>query len=219
MNTPAIRPTLVLLLVLALLSGLYLTASESTLGTLFSKPEELVAILRQQGPYGALIIIGLMTIAVVMNPLPSAPVALASGAVFGHTWGTVYIVLGAQIGATIAFIIARLAGRDAVARLLGGKAFPDWIGTQNAMTLAVLVARLVPFVSFDLASYGAGLTPLKLWRFSAATFLGLLPASFLLAHFGSELAEADPELVLTISAGLGLAVLVPVAFVWWRARN
>jgi uncharacterized membrane protein YdjX (TVP38/TMEM64 family) len=212
------RPVLLLLFGLAILSGLYLTASDTAFATLFTSPEELVAMLRQQGPYGAIIIIGLMSTAVVLNPLPSAPVALASGAVFGHTWGTVYIVLGAQIGATIAFIIARLTGRNVVERLLGGKAFPDWIGTQNAMTLAVLVARLVPFVSFDLASYGAGLTPLKLWRFSVATFIGLLPASFLLAHFGSELTEADPGLILTISAGLGLAVLLSVTFAWWRAR-
>ena len=212
------RPILVLLFVLAILSGLYLTTTDTGFVEMFSRPEELAATLRQQGGYGAAIIIGLMSMAVVLNPLPSAPVALASGAVYGHTWGTVYVVLGAQIGATIAFIIARLAGRDVVSRMVGSKNFPDWVGTQNAMTIAVLVARLVPFISFDLASYGAGLTPLKLWRFSAATFIGLLPASFLLAHLGSEMTEADSELILTISVVLGVVVLIPVVLVWWRAR-
>lgn len=212
------RPVLVLLFMLAILSGLYLTAADTGFVEMFSHSEELAVTLRQQEGYGAAIIIGLMSMAVVLNPLPSAPVALASGAVYGHTWGTVYVVLGAQIGATIAFIIARLAGRDVISRMVGSKNFPDWVGTQNTMTMAVLVARLVPFISFDLASYGAGLTPLKLWRFSAATFIGLLPASFLLAHFGSEMTEADSGMILTISVGLGIVVLIPVVLVWWRAR-
>jgi uncharacterized membrane protein YdjX (TVP38/TMEM64 family) len=78
----------------------------------------------------------------------------------------------------------------------------------------VFATRLLPFVSFDVISYAAGLTPLTLWRFAVATLLGILPASFVLAHFGDELATGDLHgAVLTVLA-LGLITLLPLA---WRA--
>jgi uncharacterized membrane protein YdjX (TVP38/TMEM64 family) len=72
-----------------------------------------VGALRDQlgttGWYGPLAVVVLMTIAVVLSPLPSAPIALAAGALYGHTWGTLYVLAGAQSGAMIAFAIARYA--------------------------------------------------------------------------------------------------------------
>src|SRR4030065_880940 len=71
------------------------------------------------GVWGPLLIVGLMALAIVLNPIPSAPIALVSGAVFGHAWGTLYVVLGAAIGALIAFAIARVLGHDLLRRLVG----------------------------------------------------------------------------------------------------
>jgi uncharacterized membrane protein YdjX (TVP38/TMEM64 family) len=66
----------------------------------------------------------------------------------------------------------------------------------------VFISRLLPFVSFDLVSYAAGLTVLSFARFALATFTGILPASFLLAHFGSTLSTQNP-----LSGWLAVAVL------------
>ena len=153
-----------------------------------------------------------MVIAIIFNPIPSAPIALVAGALYGHTWGTVYIVTGALVGAMIAFTIARIAGRSLIVRLLGEHTAPSWIGSQNSMMMTVLLSRLVPFISFDLISYGAGLTSLKLWRFSIATLIGLLPASFLLAHFGSEMTADNLNESMSIIFLVGILVLLPVIF-------
>ncbi len=178
--------------------------------------------LRQRAPalgaWGPLLIIGLMALAIVLNPIPSAPIALAAGAVYGHTWGTLYVVIGAEIGALIAFAIARVFGHDLLLRLLGERVALGWLGSQNALTGMVFVSRLLPFVSFDLVSYGAGLTPLKAWRFALATLLGLIPASFLLAHFGGEMANADLGDAMTVLLLIGLLVTVPVAIRIVRSR-
>ncbi len=146
------------------------------------------------GAWGPLLIVGLMALAIVLNPIPSAPIALVSGAVFGH---------------------------DLLRRLFGDRVKLGWLGSQNALTWMVFVSRLLPFVSFDLVSYGAGLTPLKAWRFALATLLGLIPASFLLAHFGGEMANADLGDAMTVLLLIGLLVAVPVAIriVWSRARR
>lgn len=179
--------------------------------------------LRQQtlalGVWGPLLIVGLMALAIVLNPIPSAPIALVSGAVFGHAWGTLYVVLGAEIGALTAFAIARVLGHDLLRRLFGERVALGWLGSQNALTWMVFVSRLLPFVSFDLVSYGAGLTPLRAWRFALATLLGLIPASFLLAHFGGELAVADMGNAMVALLLIGLLVAVPLVFKLIRAHK
>jgi uncharacterized membrane protein YdjX (TVP38/TMEM64 family) len=83
----------------------------------------------------------------------------------------------------------------------------------------VFVSRLLPFLSFDLVSYAAGLTPLKAWRFAAATLAGILPASFLLAHFGGELASGDPGRLAITGAALGGLVLIPILWRLWAGRS
>jgi uncharacterized membrane protein YdjX (TVP38/TMEM64 family) len=55
----------------------------------------------------------------------------------------------------------------------------------------VFISRLLPFVSFDLVSYAAGLTRLHAWRFALATLARIVPASFILSHFGGETANSD----------------------------
>lgn len=179
--------------------------------------------LREQtlalGVWGPLLIVGLMALAIVLNPIPSAPIALVSGAVFGHAWGTLYVVLGAEIGALTAFSIARVFGHDLLRRLFGERVALGWLGSQNTLTWMVFVSRLLPFVSFDLVSYGAGLTPLKTWRFALATLLGLIPASFLLAHFGGELAVADMGNAMVALLLIGLLVAVPLLFKLVRAHK
>ncbi|MBU0498442.1 MAG: VTT domain-containing protein [Gammaproteobacteria bacterium] len=159
-----------------------------------------------------------MALAVVLNPIPSAPIALVSGALFGHVWGTLYVVIGAETGALIAFGIARLLGHDLLRRLFGERVALGWLGSQNTLTWLVFVSRLLPFVSFDLVSYGAGLTHLRAWRFALATLVGLIPVSFLLAHFGGEMAQADLGHAMTSLVLIGLLVALPVAVQFIRSR-
>ncbi len=171
------------------------------------------------GIWGPLLIVGLMALAIILNPIPSAPIAMVSGAVFGHGWGTLYVVLGAEIGALIAFAIARAFGYGLLRRLFGERVALGWLGSQNVLTWMVFVSRLLPFVSFDLVSYGAGLTPIKTWRFALATLLGLIPASFLLAHFGGELSQANMGLAMNAMLLIGLLVAVPLAIKIARSRR
>ena len=157
--------------------------------------------VRELGSWGPLIVIATMTGAVVMSPIPSAPIALAAGAVYGHLWGTIYVLTGAQIGAVIAFVIARYLGLDIMQRWFGDRLKLGVLGSQSWLMAIIFASRLVPFISFDLVSYAAGLTNIAFWRFALATFAGILPSSFLLAHFGGEMSTADPQRA-------GLAVLL-----------
>ena len=213
---------LLAVLVALALGLLYRVMDASGVLALILDGDKLRRTIADHGYWGPLEVIGLMSAAIVLNPIPSAPIALAPGAVFGHIWGTLYTVLGAQIGALIAFGIARMLGHEALRRLLGGRVSLGWLGPQNSLMATVFLSRLLPFVSFDLASYGAGLTPLNAWRFALATLVGLIPASFLLAHFGGEMASAELDRALLAVLALGVVTLIPIAVkgaAVWRQRR
>ena len=182
--------------------------------------DALEALVTEAGVAGPVLVIGLMALAIVASPIPSAPIALASGAAYGHTWGTIWVVLGAELGALIAFGLARFLGFEAIRRWIGFGIDRGLTGSQNALTAIVLVSRLLPFVSFDAVSYAAGLSCLRFWRFALATLAGIVPASFLLAHFGSVAAEGDAGPATWIAAfGLGAVTAAPLIWAAWRGRQ
>lgn len=207
-----------ILLLLALVAVYVALRETGTLGTLLD-----AAALRERiehlGVWGPLAVIALMVLAILVSPIPSAPIAMAAGACFGHAWGTLYVVIGAEAGALAAFAIARMLGKGTVHRWFGERLPAGLIGSQNTLTGIVFVSRLLPFVSFDLVSYAAGLTLLSAWRFALATLAGIIPTSFLLAHFGSEMASGETDRFMYTALALGLITAIPVGFKLWRDRK
>ena len=181
--------------------------------------ERISSWVTAAGAWGPILIVALMCVAIVATPVPSAPIALAAGAAYGHTFGTIYIVIGAELGALIAFGLARFLGHDVLARWMGDKVDKSWLGSQNLLTFTVFASRLMPFISFDIVSYAAGLSPLHFWRFAVATLAGIIPASFVLAHFGNEAVSGQPGRAAWAAIGLGMLTLAPLIFVAVRDRR
>lgn len=180
--------------------------------------ERLEMLVARAGLWGPVLVVALMTLAVVASPIPSAPIALAAGAAYGHLWGTVQIVIGAELGALIAFGLARVLGHDVLRRAFGDRLDAGLLGSQTALTATVFASRLMPFVSFDMISYAAGLSRLHAWRFACATLAGIIPASFLLAHFGGEAVSGDMGRATWAVAGLGLVTGAPLLWVALRRK-
>jgi uncharacterized membrane protein YdjX (TVP38/TMEM64 family) len=206
-----------LALVLALGTAYWLLRDSALMAAILDG-EALKLQVARLGPWGPVAVIALMTMAILVSPIPSAPIALAAGALYGHAWGTLYVLLGAEIGALAAFGIARLVGYEVLRRWLGERLSLGWLGSQNALMGLVFVSRLLPFVSFDVISYAAGLTVLSAWRFALATLAGIVPASFLLAHFGAEMVAGEADQALIATLGLGVLVALPLAFRFIRGR-
>ena len=192
------------------------SAFTEALGLMDGKHLEI--LVARMGLWGPVVIVTLMIVAVVASPVPSAPVALAAGAAYGHLWGTVQIVIGAELGALIAFGLARVLGHDVLRRVFGGRVDAGLLGSQTALTATVFASRLMPFLSFDMISYAAGLSRLHAWRFALATLAGIIPASFLLAHFGGEAVSGDLGRATWAVLGLGLVTGLPLLWVVMRSR-
>ncbi|MDH3700659.1 MAG: VTT domain-containing protein [Alphaproteobacteria bacterium] len=207
------------LAILVLLAATYWVLQRSGALALILDGNALRQWIGDLGIWGPIAIIGLMTMAILASPIPSAPIALAAGAAYGHTWGTIYVLLGAEAGALAAFGVARLVGYDVLQRWFGDRLSLGLLGSQNTLTGIVFASRLLPFVSFDLISYAAGLTVLSFWRFAIATLAGIIPASFLLAHFGSEMAMGETDRILFSALAVGAITLIPIAVKLVRDRR
>jgi uncharacterized membrane protein YdjX (TVP38/TMEM64 family) len=179
-------------------------------------PKKFIEFVRNSGAIGPLVIIFTLVIAIVFSPLPSAPIAMAAGAIYGHVEGAVYVFIGSLLGSSVAFGITRVLGFNISIKWLE-KSFPNWrVGGHRRLMLLIMLSRLMPFISFDLVSYAAGITALSYGRFLFATAVGILPASFLLAHFGAE-AMKQSLLINVVIVG----VLVSGALLWryWLAKS
>ncbi|MGH1479301.1 MAG: TVP38/TMEM64 family protein [Geminicoccales bacterium] len=175
--------------------------------------------LADLGSWGPAAVIVAMIVAILISPLPSAPIALSAGAVYGHFWGALYVLAGSEIGALGAFLLARFLGFEALQARFGAALNQGLFGSQNALMWTVFISRLMPFISFDIVSYAAGLTRLTLWRFALATLAGIVPASFLLAHFGSELVSEEPKQIMIAVLAIGLIASLPLLVRSFSSRN
>ena len=192
-------------------AALYWVLRESDALPVLSDEAGLRGWIERLGLWGPMALISLMAAAIVMSPIPSGPIALAAGAIYGPLWGTVFIVAGAELGSVVAFWIARCLGYEAVRNWAENRM--PWLARQHSQTWlmgVVFASRLMPFISFDAISYAAGLTPLAFWRFALATLAGVIPISFALAYFGEQLTSVDPRWALFVAVAVGGITLVPI---------
>ncbi len=208
------------------LAVLYWALMETGALSILADKQALREWVNQLGLWGPLAIIGLMVGAIVMSPIPSGPIAMVAGATYGPFWGTLYVVIGAEAGALIAFCIARLLGYEAANRWSHIRPVLTWLGKERSQTgimLIVFASRLVPFISFDAVSYAAGLTPLAFWRFLVATLAGVIPTAYMIAAFGEAFITADSRgmtvILLLISGITLLPILTKLVWVWQRNRK
>ncbi|MGH7481241.1 MAG: TVP38/TMEM64 family protein [Longimicrobiales bacterium] len=169
--------------------------------------------------------IGLYALAAVLA-LPGSVLTLAGGAIFGVWPGTLYNLIGATLGATLAFLIARYLGRDFVAARLGGWAerLDRRIGDHGLRT--ILILRVAVVVPFNAMNYASGLTSVRLRDYVIGSAIGMLPATFVYTYFADALLagslEARREALVNLAiAGAMLVALALAPVVWrrWRGRS
>jgi uncharacterized membrane protein YdjX (TVP38/TMEM64 family) len=174
----------------------------------------------------ALVIAFLVYAGAVAFSLPGGlALSLATGFVFGRWVGTVLVVLAATLGATLVFLAARYIFADADRKRLG--AWGDKINdgfTQNAFSY-LLFLRLVPAFPFFLVNLAPAFTSIPLRTYVLATFVGIIPGTFVFVNLGQTLGRLESlrgllsAETLGALALLGVFALVPVARRALRARR
>jgi len=151
----------------------------------------------------------LMIFQSVAAPLPAFLITFANAALFGWILGAMLSWFSALIGAIICFYIARWLGRDAVEKITSKTALDSVDGFfEKHGKYAILIARLLPFISFDIVSYAAGLTKMKLKDFVIATGIGQLPATIIYSYAGEMLTGGAKMFVFGLLSLFAFSALV-----------
>ena len=156
--------------------------------------------------------------AAVPTPLPKSVLTTATGLLFGIPVGTAVVVVGATVGAVASFLIARLLGRDAVARLTRGRLERVDALVERHGILAALAVRWVPVLPFTLLNYACGVTAMRLRHYALGTAIGVVPGSTLWVVVGSVGGHLSPWVPAGVSVGLAAVTLAAGAGVI-RVRN
>lgn len=164
------------------------------------------------GVWAHLAFVGLYA-ALALVPGPKALLTIAGGALFGLWSGAVLSLVGALVGAVVAFGLGRVLGREAVDRLTRGRVQRvDALLTAHGLS-AVLLVRLVPLVPFDVINYAAGLTGVRVRHFVLGSAIGMVPGCLAYAAVGAY--GSDPW---GLAAALSALVLLIAGGAWWARR-
>jgi len=125
-----------------------------------------------------------------------------------------------MVGAVLCFYIARLLGRDVVEKLTSKfalKSIDDFFVKHGKY--AILIARLLPFISFDIVSYAAGLTSMSFWSFFIATGIGQLPATIIYSYVGSMLVGGAKMVVFGLLTLFAVSILMLLLKKIYKEKN
>lgn len=182
--------------------------------------DQVIELIRSYGAWAAAVSFVLMILQSLAAPIPAFLITLANAAIFGWWQGAILSWTSAMVGAALCFIIARSLGRDTVVKLIGETSMS---ATENFFAQygkhTILVARLLPFVSFDAVSYIAGLTSIGFWGFFIATGIGQLPATIVYSYVGGVLTGGLKFFVYGLTSLFAFAVILFVAKEIYKSRN
>ncbi|MBD2490198.1 TVP38/TMEM64 family protein [Aulosira sp. FACHB-615] len=138
-----------------------------------------------QGTVGAIAFIGLYIIATVAF-LPGSILTLGAGVVFGVVWGSLYVFIGATLGATAAFLVGRYLARNWVANKISNHqnfSAIDRAVSREGLKI-VLLTRLSPIFPFNLLNYAFGVTGVSLKDYFIGS-IGMIPGTIMYVYIGS----------------------------------
>lgn len=184
---------------------------------------QFAAWVESLGVWGPVVfILGYAVAAVAF--VPGSLLTLAAGAVFGLVKGTVYTLIGATLGASAAFLVARYGARKAIERRIAGNAkfaaVDRAVGREGFKIVALL--RLSPLFPFNLLNYALGLTKVSFLSYLAAS-IAMLPGTLLYVYYGKAAGslaalaggaktEKGPESWILLGVGL-LATIAVTTYV------
>lgn len=172
----------------------------------------LDAWLSDLGFWAPLAYLGLYAVGTIAF-LPGALFALAGGALFGPVWGSLLNLVGATIGASLAFLVARYLAGAWVAARTGGRLKRLVEGVEAEGWRFVAFVRLVPLFPFNLTNYALGLTRIQFIAYVVTSFICMAPGAIAytwLGHAGREALAGDASAIRYGLMALGL--LAAIAF-------
>ena len=174
----------------------------------FDRMHDFIA---KYGKWAMLVSTLLMIFQSIAAPLPAFFITLTNANLFGWWQGCILSWVSSMMGAAMCFFIARILGRDIVEKICTKGALlqiEEFFAKYGKK--CILIARLLPFISFDVVSYAAGLTAMDFWGFFIATGVGQMPACIVYSYVGGMLTGGARLMFMGLVCLFALAILVIV---------
>ena len=211
------------------LAGLAATAVLALVGAwmLFARGrvpvEEMLSFLQDHPVVAPLAFVGMYALLVV-TVLPTLPLNLAAGVLWGAVPGTALTVAGASLGALIAFWLSRRFFHERVREFAAAN---EWRWMDAAIATSgwrmVVFLRINPVVPFGPANWLLGVTSISLRAYAIATTLAIVPPALLLASLGASMGgivlDGGGQEVMRNAVWAGVAMLVLGSLRWWVGRR
>lgn len=166
-----------------------LTSTQHIVPEIIFHPQELLhhtlQLIQNWGWVGGLAFILLYIVATIFL-VPGSILTLGAGLVFGVVWGSVYVLIGAIIGETVAFLLGRYITRDWISRKMQNN--QTFLALNQALKREglkiILLTRLSPIFPFSLLNYAFGVTGISLRDYFIGS-IGMIPMTITYVYLGS----------------------------------
>ncbi|MBI3019250.1 MAG: TVP38/TMEM64 family protein [Deltaproteobacteria bacterium] len=157
--------------------------------------ENIKQWILQKGPLAPAFFIVLYSLSTLLF-IPGSILTILGGLIFGVTRGTLFVLVGANIGALACFFIARYLGRKTVHKWIHGKTEKLEQKIKSHGFYVVFWLRIIPTFPFSVLNYVLGLTSVTFKDYAWASFLGMIPGTFVYVSLGnaaSRISLSNPK--------------------------
>ena len=188
----------------------------------------LIDFVAVQGFVAVFLFVAIYAGSVALSMPGAVMLTISSGLLFGQWYGSLYAVVGATIGAIGIFLVAKTVLGGALRKWAGLPLRKIEAGFQENALNYLLVLRLIPVFPFFVVNIVSAFLGVSLRNYALATFVGIIPGSFVYATFGAGLGSIverreafslkgvlTPE-IITALVGLAVLALLPVFYKKFR---
>lgn len=162
--------------------------------------QKLEILIKSLGVWGPIAYIGLYAI-VTTTCISVLPLTLAGGLIFGAVMGIVYTAIGAGLGLSLSFLIARYIARKPIEEKFGNTEVFKKIneGVKNDGWFILATTRLLPIFPFGIQNYVYGLTPISFIQYSLLSTIFILPGTSVFVLLAGAVASGDMKTAVKMS--------------------
>lgn len=169
----------------------------------------------------ALIYIAVTVVGCVVLALPGITFALFAGMLFGPWLGIFLCLAATTAGASAAFLVGRFFLKDAVKPLLKKNHYLSELlfeeSGKSALVL-LMITRLVPLFPYNLQNFAYGVTDIGFWKYTAYTFLFMLPGVSFITIGAAGITAAANRWMYFVTAAVLFAVVTLIGL-WLKRRH
>lgn len=189
-----------ILLAVVVVAVLVVLIAKSPAKDYLTDRQKLETLIKGLGPWGPIAYIAMFAI-VTVTCISTLPITLAGGIIFGGIWGTLYTLIGASLGLSLSFLIARYIARKPIEAKFGkSDAFKKINeGVKNEGWFILATTRLLPIFPFGIQNYVYGLTPISFIQYAVLSTIFILPGTAVFVLLAGAVASGDKATAIKMS--------------------